>query len=227
MQSKALKYFTIIFVLITLGELVSSNHSEYAFLHYYFKPAIVTSLILFFWSQTKYLNKGLRTLVSLALVFSLIGDILLMFVERSPNFFLFGLVSFLMAHIIYVIGFSKQRNKTLRPFGIIVLLLVYASGLFYLLKSGLNEMLIPVIAYMLVILSMATMAYLRKGKVSNLSYYLVLIGAIFFLVSDSILALNKFYEPQLYSSISIMLTYALAQYFIVVGILKDSQSYST
>lgn len=225
MQSKALKIFTIVFAVITLGELISSNYNGYEYLHYYFKPAIVTSLMLFFWSQSKKIKKGLRMLFTFALVFSLIGDILLMFVDRSTNFFLCGLVSFLIAHLIYVLGFGKQRNKTVKPLGFIVFLLIYAAGLFYLLLDGLKEMLIPVVIYMLVILSMATMAYLRKGMVSNRSYYLVLIGAILFLVSDSILALNKFYEPQLYSSISIMLTYALAQYFIVIGILKESESY--
>ena len=78
---------------------------------------------------------------------------------------------------------------------------------------------------MLVILSMSTAAYLRKGTISKLSYTLVFLGALFFMLSDSILALNKFYEPLAYSNISIMLTYAIAQYLIIFGILKlDSVS---
>ena len=61
---------------------------------------------------------------------------------------------------------------------------------------------------------------MRKGIVNSSSYNLVFIGAIFFMISDSILALNKFYQPIPFSNISIMLTYALAQYLIVLGILK-------
>ena len=40
---------------------------------------------------------------------------------------------------------------------------------------------------------MASAAFLRKSGVSNLSYLLVVFGAISFLLSDSILAVNKFY----------------------------------
>ena len=123
-------------------------------------------------------------------------------------------------YIFYVLVFIRQRNKKIKPVGFMILLVIYASGLFYVMLDGLHEMLIPVGIYMIVILSMATLAYCRKGIVSRLGYFYVLIGAIFFLVSDSILALNKFYQPQVYASISIMLTYALAQYFIVIGMLS-------
>ncbi|MBO6607136.1 lysoplasmalogenase [Psychroserpens sp.] len=222
MQSKALKLFSIIFVLITTGELITANSSSFYELHYIFKPAIITSLIFYFWSRSKSINSGLRVLIFLALLCSVIGDVLLMFVEKSPNYFLFGLISFLIAHVLYVLAFNKQRNKKINPLGFTTLLFIYAVGLFYLLYNGLNEMLIPVVIYMLVILSMATTAYTRKGSVNRMSYILVLVGAILFLVSDSILALNKFYQPQIYANISIMLTYALAQYFIIIGMLNQN-----
>jgi uncharacterized membrane protein YhhN len=93
--------------------------------------------------------------------------------------------------------------------------------MFYFLKDGLHDMLIPVMVYMFVILLMATTAFLRKGIVNNLSYTLVFVGAIFFMISDSLLALNKFHEPLPFSNISIMLTYSIAQYLIVLGILKQ------
>ena len=83
-------------------------------------------------------------------------------------------------------------------------------------------MLIPVMIYMIVILAMATSAFVRKGIVNKYSYNFVFIGAIFFMISDSILALNKFYEAIPLANILIMTTYALAQYLIVIGILKLS-----
>ena len=82
-------------------------------------------------------------------------------------------------------------------------------------------MLLPVFFYMLVILTMATSAYLRRDNVGKVSYNFVLIGAILFLISDSLLAVNKFYTPLAYSNISIMFTYAFAQLFIVFGLLKQ------
>jgi uncharacterized membrane protein YhhN len=214
------KKFSIIYSLIVIAELITGSLEDFTSFHYAFKPAIVISLLLFFWIKSKTLDKSLRLIIGFALLFSLVGDNLLMFVDLSPNYFLFGLVAFLLAHIMYVIGFLKHRNKTSNPLGFIVLLIVYAAGLFYFLKDGLKEMLIPVIIYMLVILSMSTAAFLRKGSVPKWSYLLVFVGAIFFMISDSILALNKFYTPLPYSNISIMATYALAQYFIIIGILK-------
>tara|TARA_R110000868_G_scaffold328255_1_gene589136 strand:- start:1541 stop:1768 length:228 start_codon:yes stop_codon:yes gene_type:complete len=75
---------------------------------------------------------------------------------------------------------------------------------------------------MFIILLMVITAFFRKGSVSKSSYILVFLGALFFITSDSLLALNKFYKPLPFSSISIMLTYSIAQLFIVLGIKKQS-----
>jgi len=102
-----------------------------------------------------------------------------------------------------------------------LLLLVYAIGLFYFLKDGLGDLFIPVIIYMLVILMMVTTAFLREGSVTKNSYILVFLGAAFFITSDSLLALNKFYNPLPLSGIWIMTTYAIAQFLIVLGLKKQ------
>ncbi|WP_417872053.1 lysoplasmalogenase, partial [Winogradskyella sp.] len=214
------KQFSVLFFVIVLFEIITGSTETLKMVHYIAKPAIVISLIFLFIKTSEGVSKSIKRITLLALVFSLLGDILLMFVEQSPHFFTIGLVAFLTAHIMYILAFLKHRNKQKPIIGFIVFLLIYASGLFYLLKDGLGDMLIPVIVYMIVILSMATSAFLRKGMVNNLSYNLVFSGAIFFMISDSILALNKFYEPLPFSNISIMLTYALAQFLIVIGILK-------
>lgn len=218
------KKFSIVYSLIVIAELITGSSEDLMSLHYVFKPAILISLLIFFLLKSNTLEKPLRLIIVFALVLSLVGDILLMFVDTSPNYFLFGLVAFLLAHVMYVIAFLKHRNKNRNPLGFMVFLIIYAAGLFYLLKDGLNDMLIPVIIYMLVILSMSTAAFLRKGNVPKMSYVLVFLGALFFMISDSILALNKFYEPLAFSNISIMLTYALAQYLIIIGILKLGQA---
>jgi len=214
------KQFSILFFIIVLMELLTGSTESLQTVHYIAKPAIVISLIFLFVKTSKSLSKPIKNLTFLALVFSLLGDILLMFVDTSEHFFTLGLVAFLTAHIMYVLVFLKHRNTKKSPFGFIALLLIYAACLFNFLKDGLGDMFIPVIVYMVVILTMATSAYLRKDNVNILSYGLVLFGALCFMISDSILALNKFYQPILWSNISIMVTYALAQYLIVIGILK-------
>jgi len=190
-------------------------------MYYYAKPAILTLLIIYFWLLNSHLNRTTRNTTLLALIFSLIGDVLLMFVDKSSNFFIGGLVAFLLAHVMYILVFLKSRNKAASLLPIILLLLIYASGIFYFLKDGLREMLIPVLIYLIVILFMVATAFLRKRTENNYSYNLVFAGAILFMTSDSLLALNKFYEPIILSNISILLTYAIAQYLIVFGILKQ------
>lgn len=216
------KQFSILFFVIVLFELITGSTETLQIAHYIAKPAIVVSLMFLFIKTSEGISKSIKRITILALGFSVLGDILLMFVDQSPHFFTVGLVAFLLAHIMYIVVFLKHRNKQKSIVGFVILLLVYASGLFYLLKDGLGDMLIPVIVYMIVILSMATTAFIRKGIVNQMSYNLVFVGAIFFMISDSILALNKFYQPIPFSNISIMLTYALAQFLIVIGILKIS-----
>ena len=220
MLTSSEKKFSIIYGVIVIAEFISGALEDFTSFNYVFKPAIVLSLLIFFWIKSEKLDKKLKLIIVSALVFSLIGDILLMCVDESPNYFLFGLVAFLLAHVMYAVAFLRHRNKTANPFGFVIFLMLYAAGLFYLSKDGLNELLIPVIIYMLVILAMVTAAFLRRGNVPKLSYTFVLLGALFFMISDSILAVNKFYTPLDYSSISIMTTYASAQYLIIFGILR-------
>jgi uncharacterized membrane protein YhhN len=219
--SKSEKTFTLVFSIIVLLELITGNIESFSQFHYFTKPLILASLIVFFWSQSHNFPKSIRNITLLALLFSLAGDILLMFVDFSATFFIAGLIAFLLAHIMYILTFTKKRNKTKSPLLIVIALLVYAIGIFYIIKNGLGDMQIPVLLYLTVILTMVAMASLRKGKVPKVSYNLVVIGALFFMISDSVLAINKFYQFFASSGIIIMFTYALAQYLIVMGILKQ------
>ena len=212
----ALTYFCILFLHIVID--ISGS-----FLHYLTKPAILLSLIAFFIKKSNHLDKRTRDSMILALLFSLLGDILLMFVFKSPHFFTGGLIAFLLAHIMYIVIFLKKKNLKQSYYIFTLLLVVYASGLFYLIKNDLGDMLVPVILYIVVILTMALSAFIREKQLNSISYFLVLLGAILFVASDSILALNKFYKPILYPQVSIMLTYGLAQFLITLGILKQER----
>lgn len=218
-----LKFFTLLFSIIVLLELYFGSDASLTVFRYFSKPSIVIALIVFFMINAKNVSKVIKNTILLALFFSLLGDVLLLFDTKSEYFFIFGLVAFLIAHIMYCIAFLKERNTKRNPLLIIALLLGYAVLLFLKIKSSLGTMLVPVTAYMIVILSMAISAYLRKGNVTTIGYYLVFIGAVFFMISDSILAVNKFHTALPYSNISIMLTYAIAQFLIVVGILKSRE----
>ena len=220
-QNKAVILFLIIYTLILIFELIFDNTESLKSCHYITKPLLVFSLIIFFLKQNLHQDTKTKQLVLSALIFSLLGDILLMFTETNSLFFIGGLLAFLTAHVMYILIFLKKRNNTKKALPFMLLLLVYAIGLFYFLKDGLGDLFIPVIIYMFVILMMVNTAFLRQGNVPKNSYILVFLGALFFITSDSLLALNKFYHPLPLANVWIMTTYAFAQLFIVLGLKKQ------
>ncbi|MCH7397419.1 lysoplasmalogenase [Belliella sp. DSM 107340] len=189
----------------------------------YSKPLIIIPLAIYFHQISKNLSGTIlrKTMVG-ALLFSWMGDVLLLF----PQLFLYGLGAFLMAHICYVISFKLSQTK---PFEIgqvnFIRLFLYnlpiylpAVIVYYLVNPNLGEMKIPVIIYMLVILTMVTTARERFKKTNPASFWQVFVGALFFMISDGILALNMFFKSFPESGVLVMGTYLLAQLLIVMGI---------
>ena len=148
------------------------------------------------------------------LFFSLLGDVFLMY--SGQNFFMLGLGSFLLGHIAYIFLFKKQFQFNLfKSLPLSVATFLY----FMVLKKGIpNELFIPVAVYCSVITLMAIFAVCRITNAK--SYQIVLLGAILFVISNSLIAYNKFYETLKYSTVLVMSTYGLAQYLIVTGWAK-------
>jgi len=73
---------------------------------------------------------------------------------------------------------------------------------------------VPVIVYGLTISAFGTISLINYRETKSRKSMAMLIGSILFMISDSILAINKFYEPSHYFEVIVMLTYILAQYFI-------------
>jgi uncharacterized membrane protein YhhN len=99
--------------------------------------------------------------------------------------------------------------------------MAYGIFIILLLYGDLGEMKIPVIIYTAVILTMLTSTLNREKKVNRQSYMLVLVGAILFVLSDSMIAINKFGYAFPLSGIAVMITYITAQYMIALGCLKQ------
>lgn len=214
-------WFTITYTLIACLVITSSLFTSLHFAHYFFKPLLVSSLLVYYLFKTNF--KPNYITLCLALLFSVLGDTFLMFDAISETYFILGLVAFLIAHIMYCFLFLKNRNKKLNILKPLILFSVYGSLIFLVLKDYLANMLVPVVIYMLVILTMGLLAYLRKGSVNKISFTLVFYGALFFMLSDTILAINKFYYNIPLSSIFILSTYSIAQYLITFGIIKEKK----
>jgi uncharacterized membrane protein YhhN len=165
-----------------------------------------------------------------ALFFSWAGDVALELPnvpglsQKNEILFMTGLVCFMIAHLFYIVVFSLApgRNYAFRKFFRFILpVILYGAILLGYMYDDLGIMRLPVIMYTIVLLSMLSTAINRFKKVSNESYYTVLIGAALFVLSDSLLAVNKFSHPFQSSSALIMSTYITGQFMIVIGYIRQ------
>jgi uncharacterized membrane protein YhhN len=173
-------------------------------------------------------NFSTKKILLTALAFSWIGDVILLFADRGEIYFILGLVAFLLSHIFYIVLFNKQTiSKTISnklSFGAgIGLIVIYFSMMITTLGPKLGSLTVPVVIYAIVISTMLYFALEGSFQWEAIPNHSVLIGALLFISSDSILAFNKFYKPIPAASLLIMVTYLLAQYGIVKGILHLNQ----
>ena len=99
--------------------------------------------------------------------------------------------------------------------------IAYGVFILWLLWEGLGDMMMPVTAYCGVILTMLLAAINRRGKVNAQSFQLVLFGAMLFVISDSMIAINKFHQPFELARVTIMTSYITAQYLIAIGCVRQ------
>jgi uncharacterized membrane protein YhhN len=187
-------------------------------LRYYSKPLLMPLLAFYYWIMVPETN----FLVLAALWVAFVGDVLLMFPEKK-TFFILGLLAFLACQFCYLIFFALASSF---PYGIPPLFwsvsLAYAgAGIFiYMkLKKNLEDMKVPVIIYMVVILTMGFVCAARYFTSSGSAYWLPLVGSTLFILSDTILAWDRFRKPVPYRGLFVMSTYIAAQVLIVLGIL--------
>lgn len=215
--------FWILFVVVTCIELLTQIY-DWEDVNLVVKPMLMPFLALFFLFSIKEKSR-LAYLIIVALFFSWLGDIFL--IHKADNsYFIPGLVSFLITQLLYVYIFYKT-SEGFKPrfftYSTGFLLFVYGFLINYMMWTGLGEMRIPVATYTLIIMTMGVAALFRKAH--GTSY--VLVGAMLFIASDSILAVNKFYEPVYAAGFWTMSTYILAQFFIVMGMIKYFSSPSS
>lgn len=178
---------------------------------------LVPVALLLFYKLKLSSNKNQQYFLA-GLVFSLLGDFLLGF--DANNWFIFGLGAFFIAHICYILALKPIQFG--QPVAVCVYLLSGAL-IFWLLQPGLGELLLPVFAYMLILLLMAITTLLSKR-----SNRWMVIGGLSFVLSDTLIGLNKFYLPLPQAQLLIMISYYFAQFALVQGFFsKQNQDNNT
>lgn len=178
------------------------------------KSFLLPILLLWTWPVTTK-----QPWLRVAMLASWLGDVLLL-KDENELFFMLGLGAFLLAQLAYGTAFLKSAGTTpglLRQKPLLALpVLVLAAAIFVYLYPYLGDMLLPVGIYVCAITFMVLSAINRRGFEQQGST--VLITAVFsFMLSDALLAVNKFVLPIPHASVWIMLTYMMAQYGIAQG----------
>ena len=160
-------------------------------------------------------NWTYKWLIVAGLILCLAGDIFLML---PPRYFLAGLGSFLAGHWFYIAAFTLDGISL--TWWLLLPLLIYGGFVYTLLHPHLGKMRWPVIVYIIFILLMAWAALGRWSTVGSYSAALAVAGAILFVISDSVLALDRFRQKFPAARLVVLSTYWAAQWLIAYSVLS-------
>lgn len=223
-----------LFVLAALVDLVAVA-ADYSQIESIAKPSLMAVLLLYFFSKARNIPIGISIITSIALIFSLMGDIFMYETRNNPLMLAYGMLAFLMTHILYTIVFNvayvrkfKKRVIVRRPimalpliiYGAIIFETLFVDSDNYQMPSGISVDL-AVGIYIFFITLMALSAQNRLTKTTRTSFWEVFGGAMFFVFSDTLIAFREFLGMSFpLMGVIVMITYILAQYFIINGITR-------
>lgn len=181
---------------------------------YIFKPLTISLIILLAWVSGSHEPDRYFWLIFAGLLFSAAGDVFLMLPRDR---FVPGLVSFLFAHLLYIAAFSAPAGFLAAPWLALPFFLGAGTLLFVLLpKTG--RLAVPVVVYSMALAVMGWQAATRWQQLQDDASFYAMIGAILFLISDGVLAFNRFVRRFLAAELLLLTTYFGAQYLIALSV---------
>ncbi|QIA07543.1 lysoplasmalogenase [Draconibacterium halophilum] len=219
-------FLHFLFIAIVAADLIG-EYMQNPQINHISKPLLLIWIAGYFFLHSKNIDKRILLFAGTAFLFSWIGDLLMMF-AADFTYFVLGIASFLVAQVVYVFlflrtidisgkkPFLKKKPMWLTPY------LAYGLIVYIVLFPQLDLVLrIAIFVYMVAILTMSAMALNRLGNGHPISFSLVFVGSLFFVLSDSLIAVNRFLVAIPYEGLFIMTTYIAAQYLIMLGLLKQ------
>lgn len=224
-SSELSKIGLILFLLITIIHMIGIVMANTT-ISFISKPLLMPTLLIYFFGEVKLAKKNVITpILIVSLIFSLGGDFALMF--KSDIYFILGLGSFLIAHILYIVAFNKINQQTsgaglIKAKPILILpFLLYGILLYTLLFSKLDIVLkiaVPIYASAISLMAIFTLNLYPKLKIE--AFKPLFLGAVLFIISDSCIAINRFFVEIPQATLVIMVTYILAQWLIIQGCIR-------
>lgn len=195
-------------------------------LHMVVKPMFMPVLMGMLYRCVSDRKNRFYRLMQFGLLFSWFGDIALMLDRDNPLLFIAGLSFFLIAHLGYAAAFAGSIKRSGRPFswakavGISAAFGVFTGIFFFQMKDGLEEMFVPVLAYTVVITIMGILSALRHGHAYDHDFKWILIGAVLFILSDCVIAWNKFVVDFPHDQVLNMSLYLSGQFLLAFGTIR-------
>ena len=224
-----IRQLAILLYLVLSIVYIYSDQKNWSTVPYLTKPLLMLVLLIYYRLSVTDTSNSFVRYIMLALVFAMAGDTFLLFANEvnGQNYFMLGLGSFLFTHLCYIFGFLKlQKSQPLlrrQPFWAIPFLIYLVALSYYLWPDIPDDLKVPVAVYSMTIVTMGVVVLNLYQQINKAAFYLLLSGALLFIFSDSIIAINKFKADELnvlQPRLSIMLTYLIGQYLIVAGSLR-------
>lgn len=206
--------FLSFLALASTGLLLRAEASGLRRQTYVFKPLTTALILVLALSAPSPVSSAYQTAVVFGLIFSLAGDIFLML---PSDRFVAGLASFLIAHGFYIAAFHPAAGSALSAAALFPFLL-YGAILLRVLWPHLGRLGGPVLLYAAALLVMGWQAAEQHLAVSSSATFAALVGAVLFVVSDSVLALNRFARPFRAAQPVVLTTYFTAQWLIALSV---------
>ena len=211
-----------IYILVSVANLTAQVIASYE-LARFTKPVLMPLLLYYVYESSRGKVTMRILLLGLTILLFWIGDVIMMY-QAQEIYFMAGIALFLLAHGTYIVILNKSSFQPLQFDTLKVLpFAVYAVLLLSSLLPYSENLKIPVLIYGIVISVMVATARLREGNTEQKSYRLALYGSILFLCSDSLLAIDKFYEMTPMAGLWIMCSRIVAQLLLVEGILRHTE----
>ncbi|GGY29567.1 membrane protein [Rhodanobacter panaciterrae] len=193
-------------------------------LHWVCKPLATALIFLLAWHAQPALSVRYRRWILIGIACSLLGDVLLMLPQ---DLFVPGLVAFLFGHACFIAAFLGDSRFGVRPW-LLLASLAYGAVNLYLLWGSIGAALrVPVIVYVAVLASMGgqalgrAWAFARRDDAAASSAWRAAVGAMLFMLSDTLLAWNRFHAAIPLSSLWVLSTYYLALWWIARSVQRD------
>lgn len=186
---------------------------------YILKPLATLALVAIVLRTT--VESGYQKWIAAGLVASLAGDILLMLPQ---GLFVPGLAAFLLAHLCYIGAFASDGAGLRAPMLPALPIFGIAAAVLWYLWPSLGPLRLPVACYVAVISTMSWQAIARWRVLGTPHALLAAAGSVFFLMSDSALAIRRFVSPFPGAPFVIMATYYVAQWGLTLSVSADDAS---